>query len=160
MGTISSIHKHLYCFFVARKKERSFLKSATIVLLATILLIPDMVRMQFLMFQQQFDISHLPAFFIFALVFTFLAWLILSTILYIIAGLLRYPAEFESLMLLSAYSFLTAIFSNSYVRRFFWASEGQPLFAPFSIAAYLISFVLWFYAVEVSGKGVADGMCD
>jgi hypothetical protein len=112
------------------------------------------------MFQQQLDVSQLPALFIFALVFTFIAWLILSTILYIIAGLLRYPAEFESLMLLSAYSFLTTIFSNSYVRGFFGASEGQILFVPFSIAAYLISFVLWFYAVKVSRRGVVNGVCD
>jgi hypothetical protein len=160
MRAISSIHKHLYCFFVRRKLERSFLKSVTIVSLAAVFSMPEMVRMQSIMFQQQLDVSHLPAFFILALVFTFIAWLTLSTILYLIAGLLRYPVEFESLMLLSAYSFLTTIFSNSYVRGFFGASEGQKLFVPFSIAAYLISFVLWFYAVKVSGKGVADGMCD
>lgn len=160
MRTIQVIHKNLYCFFVARKEERSFLKSAAIVFIAAVFSMPEMLRMQFLMFQQQTDVSHLPAFFILTLVFTFIAWLILSTTLYVIAGILRYPVEFESLMLLSAYSFLPTIFSNSYVRTFLGASEDQPLFVPFSIAAYLIFFVLWFYAVKVSGKGVVDGMCD
>ncbi|RLI78053.1 hypothetical protein DRP05_08420 [Archaeoglobales archaeon] len=120
MKLISIIQKHLYCFFLARKVERDFRKSVAVVVIGAVLSVDGMNESLSILFNLQITLHHLI---LLTFAFTFMDWFFRTCLLYTIAILFfGYYVEFRTLMLLSAYSFLTTILGNPYVRRLFWVS--------------------------------------
>jgi len=140
-----SIHKLIQNFFIKKRRENDFRKSFGAIILFEMSKLTNSIH-----FGGVKVIIPSLLFFIPSLSVSLLIWFMLSFFLFAIARTLRYSAELETVIVLSAYGFLPLALDNLVfvaLRVINVTIHFQTVFFGFSL---LISAILWIYAIRES----------